>query len=371
MHDASTRVMNDASGITTPTLLLSSGSDWVVKLSAERRFFESLPSAKKMIVYPPFYHDLFHEKDRALPISAAREFILEKHCCPPSLISGERNRPELEKLSRPLPALSPERLFWTATRLFLQTVGSLSEGIRIGWRYGFDSGQSLDYVYRNQARGWSPLGKLIDRIYLGSPGWQGIRTRKVHLQQLIRTAIEEVSASGRPVQLLDVATGGGRYVLEVLKDMPSVRGHLRDWDQRNLDDARALANELRVTGVEFAKGDAFDRDAVAAIRPHPNIAIVSGLYELFDDNQMVLRSLHGIAASLEDSGYLIYTNQPWHPQLRMIARVLKNREGKPWVMRCRSQAEMDELARSAGFEKLDMLIDGQGIFSVSLARKRA
>jgi hypothetical protein len=94
-----------------------------------------------------------------------------------------------------------------------------------------------------------------------------------------------------------------------------------------------------------------------SIRPRPNVAIVSGLYELFADNQMVQRSLEGLAAALEEGGYLIYTNQPWHPQLTMIARVLDNREGKPWVMRCRSQAEMDELVRSAGFEKLEMLID--------------
>ena len=36
----------------------------------------------------------------------------------------------------------------------------------------------------------------------------------------------------------------------------------------------------------------------------------------------------------------------------MIARGLTNRDGKPWVMRRRTQAEMDELVRAAGFEKI-------------------
>ena len=53
----------------------------------------------------------------------------------------------------------------------------------------------------------------------------------------------------------------------------------------------------------------------------------------------------------------------------MIVCVLDNREGKPWVMRCRAQMEMDTLVRSAGFEKLETLMDGNGIFSVSLARR--
>jgi hypothetical protein len=55
----------------------------------------------------------------------------------------------------------------------------------------------------------------------------------------------------------------------------------------------------------------------------------------------------------------------------MIARVLDNREGQPWVMRCRSQGEMDALVSDAGFEKLEMLSDPDGIFTVSLARRCA
>jgi hypothetical protein len=171
--------------------------------------------------------------------------------------------------------------------------------------------------------------------------------------------------------LLDIACGVGRYVLEVLKDVPQVSAHLRDWAPANLEAARILAGQLQVSSVEFTPGDAFDRDVLSSIRPRPNVAIVSGLYELFPDNRMVFRSLQGLAGALEDDGYLIYTNQPWHPQLEMIARVLTNRDGKPWVMRCRPQAEMDELVRNAGFEKLEMLIDADGIFTVSLARKLA
>ena len=72
---------------------------------------------------------------------------------------------------------------------------------------------------------------------------------------------------------------------------------------------------------------------------------------------------------MREGGYLIYTNQPWHPQLEMIARTLDNREGKRWVMRCRPQAELDDLVRQAGFEKLETLTDEDGIFTVSLAQR--
>ena len=119
------------------------------------------------------------------------------------------------------------------------------------------------------------------------------------------------------------------------------------------------------------RGDAFDRESLAGIQPRATIGIVSGLYELFPSNEPVLNSLRGLADAIEPGGYLIYTNQPWHPQLEFIAHVLVNREGERWIMRRRTTAEMDELVRVAGFEKIDMEIDQWGMFTVSIARREA
>src|SRR5258706_6890979 len=226
MHDTSTRLMEDAAAISVPALILSSGNDWVVDVNAQRRFFDRLSATEKeMHVYPDFYHDLFHEKDRVLPIGKARKFILRSFENQRLQAAGTANEERYESLSHPLPALSPAKLLWGSQRLFLKSIGRMSEGIRISWRCGFDSGESLDYVYRNQAAGFSPLGKLVDRVYLSSPGWRGIRVRKTHLQNLLRSAVEKLNAKGQPVRLLDIACGVGRYVLEVLKDMPQVSAH--------------------------------------------------------------------------------------------------------------------------------------------------
>lgn len=67
----------------------------------------------------------------------------------------------------------------------------------------------------------------------------------------------------------------------------------------------------------------------------------------------------------------------YHKYLLMQSRVsgcqktLNNHRGRDWVMRCRSQAEMDQLVRQAGFQKVSMRIDRFGIFTVSLAVKVA
>jgi hypothetical protein len=73
---------------------------------------------------------------------------------------------------------------------------------------------------------------------------------------------------------------------------------------------------------------------------------------------------------LADDGYLIFTNQPHHPQLEFIAATLTNRNGEPWVMRPRSQREMHELLHATGFAEAQMLMDTDGIFVAGSVQKR-
>ena len=373
VHDTSTRVVADAGAIRVPTLLLAAGSDWVVKLSTQKKFFERLSSSvKEMEVYPKFYHAIFHERERHLPLAKVREFILktfQNEPVPTSLIDAHKGgytKSEFDRLANANRSLS-----FSFQRLMLKTVGGLSQGVRLGWRTGFDSGATLDYVYANKARGITILGRFIDRCYLNSIGWKGIRQRKIHLEKLLRAVIRRASIEGKPVRVLDVAAGPGRYILETMKEMSQfpISALLRDNTQANLEAGLSLAEELKVSNATFIKADAFDQKSLASISPKPTIAIVSGLYELFPDNDSVLNSLRGLSEAVQEGGYLIYTDQPWHPQVKFIARVLTNREGKPWVMRRRTQEEMDDLVRSVGFEKTDMEIDQWGIFSVSVARR--
>ncbi len=379
LHDAATRLMADAGAITVPTLLLVSGADWVVERGAQRRFFAGLGAERKeWKEFPGFFHATFHEAERRLPVAEARRFLLEafeRPPAPPSLRDADREgytHAEHARLARPLPLLHPKNLAFALARLGLSTVGRLSEGIRTGFDTGFDSGTMLDYVYRNEARGITPLGRLIDRVYLDSPGWAGIRTRRTNLEKLLREAIARVRAAGLPAHVVDVAAGHGRYDLEALKAAGgAVTAQLRDFSPLNVEAGRRLIAETGLTGVTFEQGDAFDRASLERLSPPPTVAVVSGLYELFPDNDRVSASLAGLGTAVPSGGFLVYTNQPWHPQLELIARVLtSHRGGAAWVMRRRTQQEMDQLVAAAGFEKLAQEIDEEGIFSVSLARRR-
>ena len=372
LHDAGTRLLADAGAINVPTLMLSAGRDWVVSLKAQREFFNGLSSpVKRMHVFPAAYHALFHEKERAQVIDRVREFIVERFAepaAPPSLLKADKFGYTWEEYERLKLRGGPQ---FALVRAGMKTGGRLSKGIDLGWRSGFDSGLTLDYVYENKAQGSTALGRFIDHGYLNSIGWRGIRQRKKNLEKLLRSVIEKTHAEGRPVRIVDIAAGGGRYLLETIRALPQIpiTALLRDYKQENVDAATRLARDFGLDNVTVVSGNAFDRASLASIEPRPTIGIVSGLFELFPSNAAVLTSLRGLADAIEPGGYLVYTNQPWHPQVEFIARVLRNREGEPWIMRRRTTAEMDELVRTAGFEKMTMEVDEWGIFTVSIARR--
>lgn len=380
LYDAAERVVADAQAIQVPTQLLISGADFVVHRKPQEQFFERLGSLRKeKHILPGFFHDTLGERDRAHALSRTRRFILESFEQPatrPSLLDADRcgwSCAEAESLAAPLPRNSLGDLYWRATRAGLRLGSGLSDGVKLGFATGFDSGSTLDYVYRNTPSGKSALGRLIDANYLNSIGWRGIRQRKVHAEELLRLAMGRLREAGRAVRIVDIAAGHGRYILEALEglnDKPDAI-LLRDYSEINVRDGGALIEHKGLGDIaRFVKGDAFDQADLAALDPKPTLAVISGLYELFGSNRMVGDSLAGLAAAVEEGGYLVYTGQPWHPQLELIARALtSHRQGQAWVMRRRSQAEMDQLVEAAGFRKLEQRIDEWGIFSVSLAQR--
>jgi len=378
LYEAGERVVADAGAITIPTQVLIAGSDYVVRSAPQHAFHERLGTPdKECRTYPGLFHDILGEAERAPVLADMRRFLADRFArsrATIDLTGADRagyTKAESDRLAAPLSIASPRGLWWWAYRANLRLGGLFSRGIALGHGTGFDSGSTLDYVYRNHAEGKLGIGKAMDRAYLDAIGWKGIRQRKLHVEELIRSGLARLRDAGVPAHIVDIAAGHGRYVLDALAKAPEPVETilLRDYSDINIAAGGALIAEKGLsTTARFENGDAFDADRLAAIRPAPTLAIVSGLYELFGDNDLVGRSLAGLARAVPDGGYLVYTCQPWHPQLEMIARALtSHRAGQAWVMRRRTQAEMDQLVAAAGFRKVEQRIDRWGIFTVSLA----
>jgi alpha-beta hydrolase superfamily lysophospholipase/SAM-dependent methyltransferase len=377
------RVVADAAAIDTPVLVLAADQDYVVKSGPQRAFFDALSSpVKRFETLSSCRHAIFYESAgvRQQAIELCRQFLEDgwarpqpapqRHLRADADSASARAYQDLVQDRLGNPAL---RLFFAVQRAMLRSLGRLSDGMRIGLEQGFDSGASLDHVYRNEPAGRTLIGKFIDNGYLGAIGWRGIRLRREHLQQTV-SALIEACPPGRTVRILDIAAGGGRYLLETVKRHRDRDVHitLRDRDPHNLQMAQALAASLGLSDqLTVQPRDAFEDSSYSDDADSFDIAIVSGLYELFAENAPVLRSLQGVARQLRPAGALVYTGQPWHPQLLLIAHTLRNHRGKPWQMRPRPQAELDGLMACAGLHKGETHIGLEGIFTVSVARRGA
>ncbi len=372
--DTAQRVVEDAELITTPMIVLSASEDYVVDNGIQGDFFARLSSSLKAFVpLEGFYHGILYEKEYHKAITQISEFM--EKCF--NTINEDDMLNEVIRITRKerdriaygtLP--SWRKTSYVLQSLLMKSIGRLSKGIKIGLKYGFDSGVTLDHVYKNEPDGVTFLGKLIDKGYLESIGWKGIRQRKINMIQTIEKRISDLKERGESVHILDIAGGPARYLIEIARQNPEITIEVRDYQVQNVEEGRKLAQTYNLDNISYRQCDAFDSESYKKRDSAPNIVIVSGVFELFDDNALIGNAIDGIASIIDKEGYLIYTGQPWHPQLEQIANVLGNHREEKWIMRRRSQFELDSLFVERGFEKEDMLIDDWGIFTVSSAKYR-
>jgi len=168
------------------------------------------------------------------------------------------------------------------------------------------------------------------------------------------------------------------YISELAKEL-SMKGNvlsidefINEFKKSNIEVGEEVIKKNNLENISFVNYDCFDKETYKKINYTPNIVIISGVFELFEDNNMLENTISGVAEILDKNGAIIYTGQPWHPQLKQIALVLNSHKGnnKSWLMRRRSEKELDSLFEKYNLKKERMLIDNNGIFTVSLAELR-
>lgn len=275
--------------------------------------------------------------------------------------------PRFEELVRPLPLYSLRRWFFASASATMRSIGRLSEGIRIGYGHGFDSGVFMQYVYENTPRGALYLGKRLDRAFLNQVTCRAFRVVK----DLVKTAVEDVlrARGARPTLIADLAAGPGAYLMDLLADGThrNVRLLLRDLDEGPLEQGRALAERMGLADrVRFERGDALDPDSLRRIDPKPDVVLVVGLHGTIHEDARVYQHLNDIGTILAPSA-LIFTCQAYNPHIEFIARVWKGRGGQPCLWRLRPLETVTAWAREAGFPRVQTARDPFGIYGVITA----
>ncbi|WP_339000608.1 bifunctional alpha/beta hydrolase/class I SAM-dependent methyltransferase [Fusobacterium animalis] len=373
LADMGKRLVEDSMAIELPTIIFSAEKDYVVKNSAQKKFFLNLSSKKReFIELENFYHGIIFEKERQKVYKILDDFIqdvFKNQNTTLDVSPREFSRKEYERIALKEYPLT-EKIFYSIQKFSMKTFGFLSKGMSLGLKYGFDSGISLDYIYKNHANGKLLIGKFIDRFYLNQIGWRGVRERKKNLLSLIEEKI--TSLGEKNVKILDVAGGTGNYLFDIKEKYPKIKILINEFKKSNIEVGEKVIKKNNWENISFINYDCFDKETYKKINYTPNIVIISGVFELFENNKMLENTISGIAEILDKNGAVIYTGQPWHPQLKQIALVLNSHKGngKSWLMRRRSEKELDSLFENYNLKKEKMLIDNDGIFTVSLAELR-
>jgi SAM-dependent methyltransferase len=247
-------------------------------------------------------------------------------------------------------------LYHPTMRVLMRTYGQLSDGIRLGYREGFNSGAMVDYVYANEAHGITPLGRLIDRVMLDYSGWKAVRDRRRLLIGQLRTAIAR-----RPGQrLLDVAAGPGSYLFELPAGAAEYYAADIDAGERRNGAARARAAGRR--DIHFVPGDAFD----VSTWPEPpfDILVASGFFDLLVDVSDVRRLLAAGAHGSRPGACWVLTVMEDHPDLHMLSDVLVDWDGKPWRAVTRSAEEVIAEAEPLGWQAVRVQREPRGQYGV-------
>jgi SAM-dependent methyltransferase len=255
-------------------------------------------------------------------------------------------------------------------KFFVNTAGRLSDGISLCLKEGLTSGIMLEYVYRNRASGITPLGKIIDRVFLSHPGWESIRQRKDNLVKLLVEAIEKQRGKG-PALLVDVASGPALYIADAMSraKAENVTAVCRDMDERWFETGRRNAGEKGVTGITFEPGNALDEKSFSSLPAAPDICVSSGFYDWIPADGAIKESMRIIHRILKPGGYFVFTNQAGHADMETTNGVFSDFNKKPLNMTTRPREKVNGWAGEAGFKIVKSVIDKWGYYSVTMARK--
>src|SRR5690242_12402457 len=123
-------------------------------------------------------------------------------------------QPTFADLQRELSPISPRAWRFAVLRGASRAGALLSDGLRIGYRHGFDSGPFMNHVYANRPSGRTALGRAIDRRLLRRRTCVAFRDIRALAEHAVFDALRE-ERSAAPV-VADLAAGPAPYLLTAL-----------------------------------------------------------------------------------------------------------------------------------------------------------
>ena len=281
----------------------------------------------------------------------------------PPEAEAEAVLPTFAELQRDLPLKSPRAWRFGALALASRAGALVSDGLRVGYAHGFDSGPFMAHVYANRAAGRTALGRRVDGRLLSRRTCVAFREIRELARQAVLDAID--AQGGEAPVIADLAAGPAPYLLEAIASRPGATAVVCDIDPAALAQAEAAARRLGLEDrVRTLRADAFDRDALRALEPRPDVVIELGLYGIYHDDGLIERHFEDLA-ELVAPRQIVLNVQTQNPEIEYIARVWRDHRGERCVWRLRSAERLLGWAAAAGYAPRTVAADSEGIYRVA------
>ena len=171
----------------------------------------------------------------------------------------------------------------------------LSDGLRIGYRHGFDSGPFMAHVYANRPSGRTAVGRAIDRRLLGRRTCVAFRDIRALAERAVFDALR--AERGPAPVVADLAAGPAPYLLSAL-----TAPHARPRDPGRHRPRRARRRPSRRRGARRRRSRAVragrrvrPRRARRGCAPRPTSCVELGLYGIYHDDALIERHFQDLA----------------------------------------------------------------------------
>ncbi len=259
-------------------------------------------------------------------------------------------------------------------RVILRSLLKLS---RLGYGFvvsGAESGENFEYIYNNKPQGVFLIGTLIDKILLNLPSVRATRARKEEIKKILRDEMSRNRSSGLKTRVLDLASGGARYLRELKPEHETgdIESLCIDKNMRCVNLGRSLAGRENVKNLKFVRADMFRMGHLKTISQKiawkPNVIIASGLFIYFND-ETVGRVLKEIHETLPPGGAVIFQSYENLTSRKLMRKTSVTSEGDPWTLYYRKPEFWRELLVSLGFQNISISRDEWRMNNVCSARK--
>jgi len=205
-------------------------------------------------------------------------------------------------------AAIPGAVLVLISRTIARLLARYSEGLRLAVDHGLRSGRMYEYACRNEPQGRSALGRLIDRTFLRSSTWDGLRQRVGTTKAIVAEVVARRRGAQQSTMILDVASGPARYLRELAREQGGddliIAAH--DRDPREVVFGRELAAGEGLPNFTFAVGDATDHSSYLTSRD-PDIILAVGLFAYLQHDAAVRTVIQLSFAHLSPGGCFICT----------------------------------------------------------------